>query len=121
MAPLFGGYLCHFQSEGPLIHVLFGQMKLLLMTVMKRFIKADAVNGLKGRQLLALNVSDPKIQLPLSSMDIGAEAATQVNIFQNISATYQVKNDLSAFLKLCPLLPLCVLLPRSNSVIRFRL
>ena len=33
------------QIEGPLVHVLFIEMKSLLVTLMKCFLKADVVNG----------------------------------------------------------------------------
>ena len=53
------------QIEGPLVRVLFIEMKSLLVTLMKCFLKADVVNGKNAVELQTLVVTDEANQLPL--------------------------------------------------------
>ena len=52
VAPLLTKYLKVFQAKGPLVYVLFIEMKPLLVTLMKHF--ADVVNGKKAMGLQTL-------------------------------------------------------------------
>ena len=40
-----------FQSEGPFVHIIYKTMKDLLKMVMKRFLKAEVIDGLSGKEL----------------------------------------------------------------------
>ena len=65
--------LLWFQTEGPLIHVMFNELKKLLVTVMKRFIKSKVIEGKSGNSLLKLDVGKKEIYLPLEEIEIGAK------------------------------------------------
>lgn len=73
VATPFQKFLTVFQTDHPMIHVLFDEMKLLLVTVMQRFLKVEAVSGLSGKQLLSVNVKDDAVRLDASKMVIGAK------------------------------------------------
>ena len=47
----FVNFLTVFQSEGPLVHIIYKTMKDLLKMVMKRFLKAEVIDGLSGKEL----------------------------------------------------------------------
>ena len=69
------------QIEGPLVHVLFIEMKSLLVTLMKCFLKADVVNGKNAMELQTLVVTDEANQLPLKEIDIGSEVTNQLSCY----------------------------------------
>ena len=73
VASPFDRFLTLFQSEAPLIHILQYELKLLLSTLMKRFLKRNAVDSLSGKQLLSVNVKDSNLQLNEAQMVIGAK------------------------------------------------
>ena len=73
VASPFVRFLTLFQSEAPLIHILHDELKLLLSTLMKRFLKREAVDDLSGKQLLSVNVKDTNLQLNEAHMVIGAK------------------------------------------------
>ena len=58
--------------------MLFIEMKSLLVTLMKRFLKADLVNGKNAMELQTLVVTDEANQLPLKEIDIGSEVTNQL-------------------------------------------
>ena len=92
VAPIFRKYLLLFQDDAPLVHILFIEMKTLLLTLMKRFMKGAAVNGKSGIELLTVNVNDPESHIPLKDMDIGAETAKQLlKIPSSKRAEFQAK------------------------------
>lgn len=63
-----------FQSEVPLIHCIFDEMKILLTTILRRFIKADIVDGCKSsRELVQIDVTGTSNHLPLKKIDFVAE------------------------------------------------
>lgn len=47
IAPIFNKYLLIFQIDGSLVHCLYEEMKVLLFTVMRRFLKPETVNDCK--------------------------------------------------------------------------
>ena len=49
--PIFKTFLCFFQNEGPLIHLLRDQMCELLKSVMHRFLKSQAIKDKQGKQI----------------------------------------------------------------------
>lgn len=63
-----------FQSEVPLVHCIFDEMKILLTTILRRFINADIVDGCKSsRELVQIDVTDTSNHLPLKKIDFVAE------------------------------------------------
>ena len=52
--PICKNFLCLFQNEGPLIHLLRDQMWGLLKLVMHRFLKSQGSKDKEGKQLLTV-------------------------------------------------------------------
>ena len=73
VASPFTKFLLLFQSEEPLVHILFNEMKALLLTMMKRFLKAEVVDKLSGRELLSVDVKEKENQLEEGKMVVGAK------------------------------------------------
>ena len=69
----FNSFLTVFQSAGPQIHVLYQSMKLLLITLMNRFLKTEVVSGLTGVNLQKLDVGKKENQLEIDDIVIGAK------------------------------------------------
>ena len=69
----FTKFLLQFQSEEPLVHIIFYEMKALLLTTMKRFLKAEVVDKLSGRELLLVDVKEKENQLEEGKMIVGAK------------------------------------------------
>ncbi|XP_047132571.1 uncharacterized protein LOC124811258 isoform X3 [Hydra vulgaris] len=92
LAPLFEKYLTIFQDEGPLVHILFYKMKNLLISLMKRFLQPNAVNGKLTKDLLKIDSSDSTIHLDLNKMDFGEEAKNQVSFVKDEWKLYQAAN-----------------------------
>ena len=68
----FRKFLTMFQGEQPFIHIMYDEIKGLVTTVMKRFLKADKVNGLTGKQLAVLDVKENEYQLEKHMIIVGA-------------------------------------------------
>ena len=65
----YNTFLLSFQGDGPLIHLMFSELKKLLVTVMKRYIQADEITGKSAKALLKIDVEKKKeIYLPLEKM-----------------------------------------------------
>ena len=80
-APIFEKYLRIFQANGSLAHCIFGEMKILLMTVMKRFLKPSVVDGKLTKELIQVDPTDSSNQLALDNIDFGAETMKEVFLF----------------------------------------
>ena len=61
-----------FQSQGPLIHVLFKELKSLLKTLMMRFIDQKLVVGKPAAEIIKIKVDSQENQLPLENIVVGA-------------------------------------------------
>ena len=48
---MFNEFLLKFQAEGPMVHMLYSEVKAVLLQVLRRVVKADEVNGKTGNQL----------------------------------------------------------------------
>ena len=70
-SPMMNQFLLQFQAEGPMVHLLYAELKNILLKVSRRFIKADKVNSLTGVKLQRLNVQDTDLQLSLEQMFVG--------------------------------------------------
>ena len=69
----FNKFLVAFQGDRPLIHVMFTELKKVLVAIMKRFINNDEINGKSAKALLKLDVKNKDIHLPLENIEIGAK------------------------------------------------
>ena len=69
--PIFKKFLCFFQSEGPLIHLLHHTMCELLKSLMGRFLKTHVLGEKEGKHLLTIDYSKPDNQLSMSQMEVG--------------------------------------------------
>lgn len=69
--PIFKKFLCFFQSEGPLIHLLHHTMCEVLKSLMGRFLKTQVLADKEGKHLLAIDYSKPDNQLSMSQMEVG--------------------------------------------------
>ena len=68
-AAMFNEFILKFQTEGPMIHVLHGEIKSVLLQILRRIVKADAVNDLSAKRLKKLKLDD--ILLPPEECYIG--------------------------------------------------
>lgn len=78
IAPVFDHYLTIFQSQGPLVHCMYSEMKDLLSTILGRFLKPSLVQGVLAKDLVVVDVKDASNHKELSKMDFGMEVKTQV-------------------------------------------
>ena len=78
VASIFAKYLRIFQVDGPLAHCIFGEMKILFTTVMKRFLKPSVVDGKLTKELIQVDPTDSSNQLALHKIDFGAENMKEV-------------------------------------------
>ena len=72
--PVFDQFIHGFQAEGPLIHILYPSMPLLLKKVMSRFLKERAIQKNSADELLKLDIKNVDIQLQDSELEIGVPA-----------------------------------------------
>ena len=73
ISPIFLKYLSIMQSEGPLVHFMFREMKLIISTLMRRFMAADMVDKCTtGKELAELDIKDETNNLPLDKCDFGS-------------------------------------------------
>ena len=77
--PIFKKFLCFFQNEGPLIHLLRDQMCELLKSVMHRFLKSQAINDKEGKHLLTVEYFKPDIQLSFTQIEVGEKTRTSLS------------------------------------------
>ena len=78
IAPIFEKYLQIFEANGPLAHCIFAEMKILLTTVMKRFLKSSVVDGKLTKELIQVDPTNSSNQLALHKIDFGAETMKEV-------------------------------------------
>ena len=79
VAPIFTKFLKKFQAEGPLVHILFTEMKETLESVILRFIKRKSIDGKTAKDVLKLDVTDKDILLPLKSVEVGEETNKNIS------------------------------------------
>ena len=81
--PVFDQFLHVFQVEGPLIHVLYPSMLLLLKKMMSRFLKQRAIQKKSVDELLKLDIKNVDIQLKDSKLEIGVPAIQGLKVVRN--------------------------------------
>ena len=77
--PIFKKFLCFFQNEGPLIHLLRDQMCEPLKLVMHRFLESQAIKDREGKQLLTVEYFKPEIKLSFSQIEVGEKTRTALS------------------------------------------
>ena len=77
--PIFKKFLCFFQNEGPLIHLLRDQMCEPLELVMHRFLKSQAIKDKQGKQLLTVEYFKAEIKLSFSQIEVGEKTRTALS------------------------------------------
>ena len=70
-----------FQSEGPLVHIIYKAIKDLLKIVMKRFLKGKIIDGLSRKKLQKFDVTKKENQLG-DKLEIGAKTE---HLLKNLS------------------------------------
>ena len=70
----FTRFLRFFQSHEPLTHIAFKEKKNLFLTVIKIFVKAEAVNKKTGNELLKIDVKKRENQLADESLVVGTKS-----------------------------------------------
>ena len=67
-------FLLLFQRASPVIHIMYGSMCDILVRLLRRFMKAQAVEKRYGSDLTSIECQDVKLQLPDKSIVIGKGA-----------------------------------------------
>jgi hypothetical protein len=71
VAVVYNNFLRRFQSEGPLVHVLYAAVNDLVRTLMLRFLTTAAVATKTGQELVDLDVREAKNWRSLKEIEIG--------------------------------------------------
>ena len=69
----FQKFLTTLQFEGPLIHILFKELKSFLKSIMLRFIDPKILEGKSGADLTKIVVDSPENQLSLDKIVVGVK------------------------------------------------
>ena len=72
--PVFEQFLLLFQRASPLIHIMYDSMCDILVRLLRRFMKGQAVEKRYGSDLTSIECQDVKLQLPDKSIVIGKGA-----------------------------------------------
>ena len=65
-------FLLRFQGKGPLIHIMFSELKKVLLAVMRRF-NSEELNGKSAKSLLKMDPNKNEFHLPLEKIEVGAK------------------------------------------------
>ena len=72
--PVFEQFLLLFQRASPVIHIMYDSMCDILVRLLRRFMKEQAVEKRYGSDLTSIECQDVKLQLPDKSIVIGKGA-----------------------------------------------
>ena len=72
--PVFEQFLLLFQTASPVIHIMYDSMCDILVRLLRRFMKGQAVEKRYGSDLTSIECQDVKLQLPDKSIVIGKGA-----------------------------------------------
>jgi len=61
-----------FQTDSPLIHVLYEKVNELTRAFFQKFLKPDVVDGKEGADLIAVDCEKADNWLPRNEMEIGS-------------------------------------------------
>ena len=90
---IFTEYLTIFQSDVPMIHLLYPKMSQLQMSLIRRIIKADVINPLTTN-ILDVNICDPSNQLGLLEMDFGHDVNIHLKSIKNERVRANLRNEM---------------------------
>ena len=79
VAPVFGTYLTIFQSEEPLIHCVFGEMKNVLVSPQRCFVKPRNFEGKTAKELMKIDAADKENHLEMRNIEFGIKVNQQVS------------------------------------------
>ena len=88
ICPVFESFFKFFQQDAPLVHRLFSEMLSLLLTFLKRFIKASALDGQSAKQLLKLDITSTDAQLPKADIDFELDTKREVRVSTEVFSLY---------------------------------
>ena len=71
VVPVFEQVLLIFQKNSPVVHILYDTLCESLLKLLRRFMKADAVKGKYGSELVIIDCKDVKLQLQEDDLVIG--------------------------------------------------
>lgn len=71
LMPTLQSYLTLFQTDGPLIHILFNKMNELLRNMMLRFMKEECVVNLEGKALIDVDIEKHENNRRLLDVNVG--------------------------------------------------
>ena len=74
VTPVFEQFLLLFQRASPVIHIMYDSMCDILVRLLRRFMKGQAVEKRYGSDLTSIECQDVKLQLPDKSIVIGKGA-----------------------------------------------
>lgn len=100
----FQKYLSLFQTEGPIVHLMYSEMNLLLRTIMLRFLKEEIVGSAEGSKLLDIDIENFDSFLPLKGMNIGEatrRALSQLKVDDAKEARMAMRSFLTRLCKFC--------------------
>ena len=69
-APIFTRFLKLLQSYGPLVHVLYTELKETLTLVMNRFLKNEMVAGKAGKDLIKVDLGIADNMKPVTELEM---------------------------------------------------
>ena len=78
VAPIFTRYLKIFQTEAPLVHCIFDELKTMTRTLLARFLKPEVLKDKTAAELMKINLDDDANYLQLGLVDFGSNAKTLV-------------------------------------------
>ena len=64
-------FLLFFQTEGPLIHLLYDELNSTLRSIMLCFLKQDVVGEKRGNELISIDLNKTENYLNVKQMDVG--------------------------------------------------
>lgn len=83
-----------FQTEGPLIHVLYDELNSTIQGFMRCFIKTDIIGYKRGKDLLAIDINDVRNHLNIRDVDVGhttQQAMAKLSSAQQKGLTLRMK------------------------------
>jgi len=80
----FNGFLTLFQSQEPLIHVLYSELSDLLKNILKKFLKCEVIKDKEGQDLLDTDIMKKDLMLSNDRIAIG-ESTRQLLPKKNIT------------------------------------
>jgi len=87
VANLFTPFLTEFQSESPLIHLLFEELAQVLKLLLQRFVKLDALKDKSAAQLLSVELDNR----PVDDCEFGAQTMGILRQIRSLDWRYCIR------------------------------